>query len=447
MGIFSCFRRREAKKTEPPILYTVIYNSENHWSILTQRLGSAWPDVLPFCVCNVMLMIMISYIDPGGEKVYLLSGAGHKFIGFVVSFLFVSRLTIALGRFNECRGHLGKMYKESRELVQNLCTITAVHQDQKSKEWRAEVAYRTMLFLRTAMAILNYGTDGIPNWKVPELNGTELSYVMENLLFHPQNSHYAILPRSEYEENMRVPILVGLLLRKSIVEHAKRLPEPLAVPLELKLLSSADACVAGFTGLRKFSSTPVPFPLVQMARTFLFLYLYSIPLILVADESSLIAHCFAVFLMTYGFMGLEMIAIALDDPFGDDPIDFKCLALAHTAFEDTYLNILDIDGEEWADFLRFRMNDDINERLTTEQSWLLGGKERFHNLMMGDTEYKRESEYKAKLEREQKLQQAKAAEKKAEKKEKKKLKVKNPLKSLSPKSATSSPKNAFGNKK
>ena len=208
--------------------------------------------------------------------------------------------------------------------MQNVCILTASYQDQKSQEWRAEVAYRTMLFLRTSMAILNYSTDGIPNWKVPELNGSELTYVMDNLLFQPHNRHYAILPRSEYEENNRVPILVAMLLRRTLAEHVKRLPAPLAVPQEMKLLSSADACVAGFTGLRKFSSTPVPFPLVQMARTFLFLYLFTIPLVLVADvQSSIYAHCFAVFLMTYGFMGLEVIAIALDDPFGDDPIDFK----------------------------------------------------------------------------------------------------------------------------
>ena len=113
------------KKTEPPILYTVIYNSESHLSILFQRLGSAWPDVLPFCIFNMMLMIIVSTLDPDASKVYLLSGAGHKFIKFVVSFLFVSRVTIALGRFNECRAHLGQMYKESREFILSALTVAS----------------------------------------------------------------------------------------------------------------------------------------------------------------------------------------------------------------------------------------------------------------------------------------------------------------------------------
>ena len=121
MGLFSCCGRGHwsnirTKKTEPPILYTVIYDSENHWSILTQCLGSAWPDVLPFCIFNVLLMLLLSAIDPKGETYYL-SGEGHKFIKFVVAFLFVSRVTMALKRFNEARTYIGHMYKESRTFL------------------------------------------------------------------------------------------------------------------------------------------------------------------------------------------------------------------------------------------------------------------------------------------------------------------------------------------
>jgi predicted membrane chloride channel (bestrophin family) len=180
-----------------------------------------------------------------------------------------------------------------------------------------------MLFLRTAVGNLDYPTTGIPNWKVPELNGVELDYVLNNLLYHPQNTRYAMMPRSEYEENMRVPILMGLLMRNTIVENSKRLPKPLEIQQEMKLLASVDACNAAFAGIRKFNSTPTPFPLIQMERTFLFLYIYTVPFIFAHDKSSTFAHCFAIFLLTYGLLGLEVIAIQLDDPFGDDAIDFK----------------------------------------------------------------------------------------------------------------------------
>lgn len=82
---------------------------------------------------------------------------------------------------------------------------------------------------------------------------------------------------------------------------------------------------SGYYGIRTFITTPVPFPLIQMARTFLFLYVFTVPFVLLRDDSSVFAHCFAVFLLTYGFMGLEVVAIELDNPFGDDENDFDNL--------------------------------------------------------------------------------------------------------------------------
>ena len=56
----------------------------------------------------------------------------------------------------------------------------------------------------------------------------------------------------------------------------------------------------------------------------------------------------------------------VDNPFGDDPNDFNCLALANTAFEDIYLFIRDTDGPEWADLLLDRM------RHTEQASYQMG---------------------------------------------------------------------------
>ena len=123
MGGFLCccgprfLSQTKRKPTQPSILYTVIYDSRDHWSILTQRLGSAWPNVLPFCVFNVMLTLLLKAADPSGEK-FFLAIQGHKFIQFVVSFLFVTRVTVALGRFNEARGHLEQLYEQSSECQQ-----------------------------------------------------------------------------------------------------------------------------------------------------------------------------------------------------------------------------------------------------------------------------------------------------------------------------------------
>ena len=49
--------------------------------------------------------------------------------------------------------------------------------------------------------------------------------------------------------------------------------------------------------------------------------------------------------LTTAFVGLEFVAIELDDPFGDDANDFDVLGLATVTFKDIYIYIYDLHGE------------------------------------------------------------------------------------------------------
>ena len=66
-----------------------------------------------------------------------------------------------------------------------------------------------------------------------------------------------------------------------------------------------------------------------MTTALLFIFLFTIPFVLLPPEGEavpwddVVYNCLAVFVITYGFMGMLLIAIQLDDPFGDDPNDFK----------------------------------------------------------------------------------------------------------------------------
>ncbi len=48
------------------------------------------------------------------------------------------------------------------------------------------------------------------------------------------------------------------------------------------------------------------------------LQVYFLPFAFVMDESSILAHCVVVFFVTFAFIGLEAVAIEVDDPFGHD---------------------------------------------------------------------------------------------------------------------------------
>lgn len=308
---------------------------------------------------NVLLMVTLTCVaDWDGMDALKITNTGHNFVTMVMSFLLVSRVTTALARYSEARNHIGSMLRGARELIQYTIIFSMVDNDDiAAREWRNEVAYRTLSLLRCSIAVILYPTTHLPSWEIPELNGFEREDIKANLFLNPATHRYAHEKRSEYEENLRVPIRLAYLLRKSIHSQQQRLTKPLHVNRELKILGSVDSFMDGFYGIRKFMTTPVPFPLVQMARTFLFLYIFTVPFVLLNDESSVYAHCFTIFLLTYGFMGLEVVAIELDNPFGDDPNDFNCLALAYTAFEDIYLFVRDCDGSEWADLLLDRMRE------------------------------------------------------------------------------------------
>ena len=89
-----------------------------------------------------------------------------------------------------------------------------------------------------------------------------------------------------------------------------------------------------------------------MTRTFLFLWVFTLPFALARDMEKVYPLTVILFFITYGFVGLEMVSIELDDPFGDDPNDFDVLGLAQVVFEDIYISIYDIDGKQAAHALK-----------------------------------------------------------------------------------------------
>ena len=313
-----------------PHAYTVVYNSESHWEVLTQMLGSVWPQVLPYCLVNVTLMVVLrvlrDHIGSTGHTVTMffeMSSSGRKFINFVMAFLLVTRVKMSMDRYNEARKNIGLLYREAREVIQHCVVYTDDQLDQGSREWRQEMAYRTLLLLRSAMAVLNFSVRHESVWNLPELNGEEEEHIKRNLLINPENRKYAIDENTEFEENIRIPVLLGYMLTETIVSQSSRLKKALPLPREMKLLNSVDSFMGGYFGLRKFISTPTPFPLIQLSSTFLFLYVFTIPCVLLGDDSGLVAHMFFAFLITMGFIGLNAVSIELDNPFGDDPNDFK----------------------------------------------------------------------------------------------------------------------------
>ncbi len=68
----------------------------------------------------------------------------------------------------------------------------------------------------------------------------------------------------------------------------------------MKLYSCVSDFVKAYHGLVKMIDTPFPFPLAQMNRTFLFMWVFTLPWVLYNDSIKTPALVLFVFFITYG---------------------------------------------------------------------------------------------------------------------------------------------------
>jgi hypothetical protein len=236
-------------------VYSVGYQSDNHIGVMTQMHGSLWPKVLPYCLINVALSATIQLLKGYGIVDLSITFQGHSLMTMFVAFLIVSRVNMSLNRYNVARGNLGVMYREAREIIQNMAVFTKEDQSQGAQEWRHELAYRVCLLLRLSMAVIDYPTTGIPSWKIPELQGDAKDYIYKTLTTTTINHHTSQTPRrwahadrGESEESMRVPIRMAYLLRTTIYSSRNRLETELGAWQLGKLFASVDGFLGGYYG-------------------------------------------------------------------------------------------------------------------------------------------------------------------------------------------------------
>jgi len=403
-----------------PYKRDVDYDGENHMSVIFQIYGSVWPTVLPWCIATMLVAVTVWALRAHDiVDLTIASSTGHSFMSILVSFLIVTRTTITYNRFMEARQHLADLYRNSREIVHYTCVLTSQNTSNKAKQWRQEVAYRTIVSLRVAVAALEYRSKGVNTWEVipeeehekteliidassswPEGNSERSEDRTASLIspastntaasstsitprgrshrfvvprqseaeYRPTTDHFAVLktlahgPRTRTDENFRAPIVWAYNLREAILwprkKNSKILAErPWHVNESLKLLALVSDFVAAYHELKKLVSTPFPFPLIQMTRTFLFFWVFTLPMVLAEDNDQIYEVLILMFFITYGFLGLEYVNMELDDPYGDDPNDFPGQRWAETVFEDVYIAIYKTDGFASAVALRSRISE------------------------------------------------------------------------------------------
>mmetsp|Transcript_4561 Transcript_4561/g.12758 ORF Transcript_4561/g.12758 Transcript_4561/m.12758 type:complete len:294 (+) Transcript_4561:276-1157(+) len=280
----------------------VHYDTRTPWLLLFQIRGSIWISVLPYCLANCALAGLIYYLRENEVHVTF-SGEGHALMSLMVSYLVVSKVYLAFDRYMNARCATGQAFSTLRELHEQVLTFTARNLTPDAQAWR-EIAKRSIV---------------------------ELLLMTISILKDERKAIY--LARAEETKTNEDPMSSAQSLRLHLyVRSDTYLPEELALLEKSKMLDLLNVYLAAYRELLKLASTPLPFPLVQMGRTFLFLWTFTIPFALVGIVDELYSVILFVFFLTYGFIGLEFVSMKMLHPFGDSKNDLNLEGMGQTIY-------------------------------------------------------------------------------------------------------------------
>eukprot|EP00956_Cyclotella_meneghiniana_P013473 scaffold19525_cov68-Cyclotella_meneghiniana.AAC.7 len=258
----------------------------------------------------------------------------------LASFLLITKFNLTLGVYYEMQTNLMKMTRSIRQIVMLACSLTMQQKSQKAAAaYRSDVAYRALVLFSATSTMLTKAND-LNSWEAPGVSISELgslkllddsdainsSYNQQRLTQHPKDVH----PR-QYEAGYSLPSDLNL-----------RVPTILAHQLIHAIAAPSDS---------------INLDSIQMSRIFLILYVFTMPFAILSADLKLLDGqvILLVFIMTYGFMGLELVSTSLDDPFGSDPSDLPVISMMNELNEDIFLMISRTDGLDAALRLRDKM--------------------------------------------------------------------------------------------
>ena len=301
------------------------------------------------CSCFVFITKHNGFIDITFQTM-----AGLKFMGVLGSFLVVARANFSHSRFMEVRHYLFTCFRTCREIVQSAAVHAMINQDSGAKQWRQDVAYRTILLLRVTVAVLEKSVNSSDlegsRWDVIEQEPVQstLENEVDTSAHLKQLIKLAHTSNNEMQRSFRAPVILAYNLRETmtIQRNGQFLKERMAVNDERDLLIFVSNVVRDFHGFRVLTFTPCPSHLIQVTLTcfFQFFWVYSLPLVLVGTMESLWQNLLLIFFTTFGFLGIEYVAMALEDPLADE------------VYEDIYFTLYKVDGAESAVALRSKID-------------------------------------------------------------------------------------------
>jgi len=364
------------------------YDTKSHVSILFQMYGSVWRYVWPYCLLNMAIAYLVDTLRDNHDIDLTIADSGHMYISTLVSFLLVTRVKIAYDRFMSSRKCVDDCLRCARSLIQFMNVFSMRDQSKKAKDWRCKVAYRVIILIRVTFAALEFKESGVPAFESSMLKSKTKKRLRAMLLlddtvkgpsgmtYQKSNTYWLGSSCSIADENTRAPKVTAHWLRMVIAQQKNFLESELPFQKESVLLDYVSNFLTAYSNLEKYFTTPFPFPFVQMGRTLLFVWMFTLPFAITNGIAKRAASMAIIFLLTYGFVGLEYFSMELDDPFGTDPNDIDIVFLMSQTTQAIYFLIGDSNGEKYRRKLEWSLDrsDEMTNFFANYRKMLLHNK-------------------------------------------------------------------------
>lgn len=238
-----------------------------------------------------------------------------SFLGVVLSILLVFRTNTAYDRWWEGRKQWGALVNHSR----NLAIVGQVCFPEENKALRHRLA---LLISNFCLAFKEHLREGVRLEELIELSARD---------------------RQLYAEQQHLPAYISAQIQQLLVQAYRRgeireLDQLNFKPHTQALLDVLGAC-------ERIKKTPIPFSYEIFLRLFIVCYALILPFVILPNFG--FWGLPVLMLILFAFLGLELMAAEIQDPFGRDCNDLPTGDMAHTIRKNVF-EILEAKHEEGA---------------------------------------------------------------------------------------------------
>ena len=134
---------------------SLFHLSRNHLKVIFQIQGSIWPKVLPLCLFNVVVTILIYTLRTWGIiDLHFDGGKGMQYISVLVSFFVVSSIGTTYNRYWEARAYVGKALLSASLLADRAAIYSSNSQSDKAQTWRNALQHRLSQLVQYSMHLI-----------------------------------------------------------------------------------------------------------------------------------------------------------------------------------------------------------------------------------------------------------------------------------------------------